>query len=118
MNYFAGIEHNKILVDARYKKWCKILHPDKNGNEEEFKAMQFEYDQIIQNKKTHNKKTVSIKEEKVISKSTLEQSNEFITVATNLIGLVKNSVDLAKEINSLWELQDKLNNMQDNKNEN
>jgi curved DNA-binding protein CbpA len=48
-------------LKSQYKKHAKILHPDKNGNEEDFKKMIQEYNDILEQKKkrpTKKKKKV------------------------------------------------------------
>lgn len=41
--YFSGIKSYEELKKA-YREWALKLHPDRKGNEEEFKAMQAEYE--------------------------------------------------------------------------
>ena len=46
MRYFEGISTLDDLKRA-YHKWCKKLHPDVGGNDEEMKALNAEYGQML-----------------------------------------------------------------------
>ena len=45
MKYFANIHTAEELRKA-YRAFCLTMHPDRGGNEEEFKAMQAEFEQL------------------------------------------------------------------------
>jgi len=114
MKYFIGIEKDLKACKVRYKQWCKVLHPDSGGNDKEFQDMQNEYDFLLKPKTTKQKVTQSDN----MQNNAYDQTKDFINLASNLIGLVKTSIGLAREINTMLELEHELNNIKENKNEN
>ena len=46
MKYFVNFPYTAETLRAEYREHCKTLHPDRGGNESEFKAMQAEYETI------------------------------------------------------------------------
>jgi hypothetical protein len=117
MIYFAGIEHDLKQCKLRYKQWCKILHPDAGGNATYFKDMQEEYNTILKPKITKEKSKHTVFKENNVHPDAYHQTKDFINLASNVIGLVKTSIGLAKEINTMLELDNELNIIKDHKNE-
>ena len=97
MHYFSGCK-NIAEVKDRYKKWSKILHPDTGGNGDHFKEMQGQYNELIEGKK---KKTVKSEKPKQETYKNTVQNPEFFDLANNLLLLVRQGVELAKDINTL-----------------
>jgi len=96
-------------VKDRYKKWSKILHPDLGGNADHFKDMQDQYDDLFSGKKK-KKFPESSKTSKTETHNKVKdtvQSPQFFDLANNLITLVRQGVELARDINSLMDDQDK-----------
>lgn len=117
MMYFAGIENDLKQCKIRYKQWCKILHSDVGGNDNDFKDMQEEYNLILKPKIHKQKSEHTSYKDNNTQPDAYNQTNDFINLATNVIGLVKTSIGLAKEINTMLELDNELNNIKDHKNE-
>jgi DnaJ-class molecular chaperone len=101
MHYFSGCKNIEEVKD-RYKKWSKILHPDLGGNADHFKDMQDQYDNLVSGKK---KKQDKPKKHNKVEDTV--QSPQFFDLANNLITLVRQGVELARDINSLMDDQDK-----------
>jgi len=109
MMYFVGCK-NKTDVEARYKQWAKILHPDKDGgNTQQFQDMQNEYNTIISGKVKKPKKPVQeVHDEKI---DIMQKTNDFFNLANNLVLMVRQSINLAKEINVLIEKDEEVHNI-------
>lgn len=113
MMYFAGCK-NKADIETRYKQWVKILHPDKDGgNTQQFQDMQSEYNNIISGKVKKPKKPVQeVPEEKI---DIMQKTNDFFNLANNLVLMVRQSINLAKEINVLIEKDEEVHNIMNDK---
>jgi len=98
MHYFSGCKNIEEVKD-RYKKWSKILHPDLGGNADHFKEMQGQYNELLAGKKKKQEKPK--KQPYSGQPQTQTQSPEFFDLADNLILLVRQGVELAKDINTL-----------------
>lgn len=98
MHYFFGCKSIEEVKD-RYKKWSKILHPDTGGNADHFKEMQSQYNELIEGKKKKNQKSEKPKKEN--QGFNTMQNPEFFDLANNLLLLVRQGVELAKDINTL-----------------
>lgn len=117
MIYFVDCK-TKEEIEQRYKGWCKILHPDKDGgNTKQFQAMQQEYIDIKTGKTTDKAKP----HKKVVYQSPIDRNNdiiqktnEFIGMAGNLVTLVRSGISLAKEINTLIEIDEQVENLKNN----
>lgn len=107
MHYFSGCK-NTAEVKDRYKKWSKILHPDIGGNDDHFKEMQSQYNEMIEGKK---KKTMKSEKPKQETYKNTVQNPEFFDLANNLLLLVRQGVELANDINTLMNDQNKENNV-------
>lgn len=49
MKYFVNFPYTAETLKNEYRELCKKLHPDRGGNESEFKAMSAEYEQAARN---------------------------------------------------------------------
>lgn len=47
MKYFINFPYTAETLKAEFRELCKTLHPDRGGNESEFKAMSAEYSDIL-----------------------------------------------------------------------
>lgn len=113
MMYFIGCKNAKEIED-RYLQWVKILHPDKGGNTDHFQTMQQEYNDLKSGKHKQTKKKIETPKQepkKTSDEDIMNKSMEFINMTNNLITMVRSGITLAREINTLIEIDKNVEQM-------